>query len=83
MGYAALGHPDNFRAPQPLRINPLDPFFSFAPARAGAFEIVPGKPYVSHFRIVTADGPPDAKLFDRLWNDYAHPPEVTIAPAAR
>jgi hypothetical protein len=82
VGYAALGHPDNFRAPQPLRINPGDPFFSMAPARAGAFALTPGKPYVSHFRIVVRDGPPDGPLLERLWNDYAHPPEVTVRPPA-
>jgi hypothetical protein len=78
VGYAALGHPGNFRAPQPLRINPDDPFFSMAPARAGGFDIPPGKPYVSHFRIVVADGPADRALLDRLWNDYAHPAEATV-----
>jgi hypothetical protein len=80
VGYAALGHPDNFRFPQPLRINPTDPFFSLAPARAGPFAIVPGKPYVSHFRIVALDGPPDRALLDQLWEDYAHPPEVSVLP---
>jgi hypothetical protein len=78
VGYAALGHPSNFRFPQPLRINPTDPFFSLAPARAGPFAIVPGTPYVTHFRIVVLDGPPDRVLLERLWNDYAHPPEVTV-----
>jgi hypothetical protein len=82
VGYAVLGHPGNFRAPQPLRINPQDPFFSFAPAKAGAFDLVAGKPYVSHFRIITADGPADAKLFERQWNDYAHPPQVVVQGAA-
>jgi hypothetical protein len=79
-GYAALGHPGNFRAPQPLRINPSDPFFSLAPAAAGPFAIVPGKPYVSHFRVVVSDGPADRALLDRLWNDYARPPEVAVRP---
>jgi hypothetical protein len=83
VGYAALGHPSNFRAPQPLRINPSDPFFSLAPAAAGPFAILPGKPYVSRFRIVVADGPPDRALLDRLWNDYARPPEVTVTAGSR
>jgi hypothetical protein len=41
---------------------------------------VAGKPYMSHFRIITADGLPDAQLLDRQWNDYAHPPDVTVQP---
>jgi hypothetical protein len=80
-GYAALGHPTNFRAPQPMRINPDDPFFSMAPARAGPFALTAGKPYVTRFRIVASDGAPDKALLDRLWNDYARPPEVTLRPA--
>jgi hypothetical protein len=77
-GYAALGHPGNFRAPQPVRINPTDPFFSYAPVREGAFSIVPGTPYVTRFRFVATDGLPDKVLLDRLWNDYATPPAVNV-----
>ncbi len=77
-GYAALGHPNNFRAPQPVRINPTDPFFSIAPVRDSGFDIAPGKPFVSRYRIVISDGAPDAALLDRLWNDYARPPTVTL-----
>ena len=77
-GIAALDHPGNFRAPQPVRIHPKDPYFSLAPQKAGPFELVPGKPYVSRYRFVVSDGPVDRALLDRLWNDYAHPPEVTV-----
>ena len=80
-GYAALGHPENFRAPQPVRINPTNPFFSIAPVRDSGFDILPGKPYISRYRIVVADGGPDKALLDRLWNDYAHPPTVTVRAA--
>jgi hypothetical protein len=78
VGYAALGHPGNFRAPQPVRINPTDPFFSFAPVQASGFAIDPGKPYLSRYRIVVSDGAADKALLDRLWNDYATPPVVTV-----
>ena len=77
-GYAVLGHPSNFRAPQPMRINPTDPYFSFSPVKPSGFAITQGKPYVSRFRIVTSDGPADRALLDRLWNDYARPPAVTV-----
>jgi hypothetical protein len=76
-GYAVLGHPSNFRAPQPMRINPTDPYFSFSPVKPGGFPIVQGKPYPSRFRFVAVDGPPDKALFDRQWNDYATPPVVS------
>jgi hypothetical protein len=77
-GYAILGHPENFRAPQPVRLNPTDPFFSVAPVRMSGFNIMQGKPYISRYRIVVSDGAPDKALLDRLWNDYAKPPTVTV-----
>ena len=27
VGITILGHPDNFRAPQPMRLHPTEPFF--------------------------------------------------------
>jgi hypothetical protein len=77
-GYAVLGHPSNFRAPQPMRINPTDPYFSFSPVKPGGFPILPGKPFLSRFRFVVTDGEPDKAFFDRQWNDYANPPKVTL-----
>jgi hypothetical protein len=77
-GLAILCHPDNVRAPQPMRVHPSEPFFCYAPQQAGDMEITPGKPYVSRYRFVVHDGPPDKEVLERLWNDYAHPPEVKI-----
>ena len=77
-GLAILDHPRNFRSPQPMRIHPDDPFFNFAPPQLGKFEIAPGAPYVSRYRYVVADGPPDAAELERLWRDYADPPRVTV-----
>jgi hypothetical protein len=78
VGIAILSHPDNFRAPQPMRIHPTEPFFNFAPQQAGDMEIKPGDKYVSRYRFVVHDGPPDKAELDRLWNDYAHPPVVKV-----
>jgi hypothetical protein len=75
-GIAFLGHPANFRAPQPMRIHPDEPFFNFAPCQLGDIEIAPGQTYVSRYRMVVSDGPPDKAELERLWNDYAHPPQV-------
>jgi Methane oxygenase PmoA len=80
-GFAVLGHPQNFRAPQPFRVHPNEPFVSIAPAKAGDFSIEPGKPYVSRYRFVSADGPADRALYDRLWNDFAHPPHARFQAA--
>jgi hypothetical protein len=78
-GLAILCHPENFRAPQPMRIHPSEPFFCYAPQQAGDMEIAPAKPYGSRYRFVVHDGRPHKEVLERLWNDYAHPPKVEIA----
>jgi hypothetical protein len=77
-GFAILGHPSNYRFPQPMRIHPSEPFFNFAPAQLGDMEITPGVPHVTKLRIVTHDGEPDSSLIDRYWYDFAYPPGVSI-----
>jgi len=77
-GIAVLCHPDNFRAPQPMRLHPTEPFFCFAPSQLGDWEIAPDKPLVSRYRFVVTDGPADKTELERLWNDYAHPPTARI-----
>lgn len=77
-GIAVLDHPSNFRAPQAMRINPDQPFFCYSPSLLGQWEIMPGKPYISRYRFIVYDGEPDKAELDRLWNDYANPPQVVI-----
>jgi hypothetical protein len=77
-GVTILGHPENFRAPQPMRLHPKEPFFCFAPSQAGDWEIEPGKPYVSRYRFVVSDGRPEAGKIEEIWRAYAHPPKVAI-----
>ncbi len=77
-GIAILGRPDNLRAPEPMRLNPTDPFFCYALPQLGRFEIRPGTAHVARYRFIVADGGPDAKEIDRIWSDYADPPQVTI-----
>lgn len=76
-GIAILGHPENFRAPQPIRVHPSEPFVSFAPQIAGDMKIRHGEEYRSAYRFVVFDGEPDKELLDRLWHDYAEPPSAT------
>jgi len=52
------------------------PFYPATVTRVAAIE--PGKPYVARYRVIAADGPADAKEIERLWNDYANPPKVTV-----
>jgi len=77
-GIAILCHPENFRAPQPMRLHPSEPFFCYAPSQLDSFEIKPGDTYISRYRFIVHDGAPDRAELDRLWNDYAHPPEVKV-----
>ncbi len=77
-GIAVLCHPSNFRAPQPFRAHPSEPFLCLAPSQLGDWEIKPGEDYVSRYRFVVRDGEPDKDEFNRQWNDYAHPPQVTV-----
>ena len=73
-GMAVLIHPDNFRFPQPLRLNPKNPQLCVAPSAEGDWSIEPEKPLVLKYRIILADETPEAAELERLWVDYARPP---------
>ncbi len=70
-GMTVLGHPGNFRFPQPVRAHPDEPFFCFAPQQLGGMEILPGQKYIARYRLVITDGEPDAKTAEGWWADYA------------
>ncbi len=70
-GVTILGHPSNFRFPQPVRANPDQPFFCFAPQQLGLMRIVPEETYVSRYRLIVADGEPDAVAAEAAWVEYA------------
>jgi hypothetical protein len=77
-GVTIMSHPENFRAPQPMRIHPTEPFFCFAPSQLGDWQIEPGKLYVSRYRFVVSDGRPDRGKIERIWKGYAQPPKVVV-----
>lgn len=72
-GIVILCDPKNFRAPQPVRVHPTEPFFCFVPQQLGDFEITKDKPYTATYRFAVVDGAPDQKAFDQLWQDFANP----------
>lgn len=78
-GVTIFCDPDNFRAPQPVRLHPNKPYFCFAPMSLGAFKIEAGTPYVSRFRFYVHNGPLDVQTAERIWNDLADPPRITIS----
>lgn len=72
-GILVMGHPTNFRYPQPVRLHPEMPYFCFAPMVLGEFAIEPGKPYVSKYRYVAYDGELSADEANAVLHDYTHP----------
>jgi hypothetical protein len=77
-GIAVLGHAANFRFPEPLRIHPTMPYMVFTPAHLGPWRIEPERPHVSRYRFVAHDGEAVPADLDRLWRDFAVPPEVVV-----
>lgn len=78
VGMAVLAHPTNVRMPQPLRLHPSEPFLCFAPSQIGDWRITPDEPLVQRYRIIVADGEPDAATIERRWQAYANEPIVTV-----
>lgn len=77
-GFAVLDHPGNPRSPQSVRIHPEMPYFCYGPVPMGPLAITSDQPYRASYRIVVFDGEPDPELLDRLWDDFAQPPEVRL-----
>lgn len=67
----AMGSPRNFRAPQPVRLHPVKPYFCFSPAVEGQFVISPAKPYISRYRFLVQSLDIDADTITRHWKTYA------------
>lgn len=63
-GVAVICSQENFRFPQPVRLHPTMPYFSFAPMATGPFEIKPKQVFESKYRIVTFDGKLDPKIIE-------------------
>jgi hypothetical protein len=77
-GITIMCHPDNFRAPQPMRIHPTEPFFCFAPSQDGDWAIAPGESYEAQYRYIVYDGEPNPEFINQMWLDYVDPPRVEI-----
>lgn len=78
-GIAVLSHPANFRHPEPVRLHPNEPYFSWTPSQLGEWAIEPGEPHRVRYRYVVHDGGPDPEELNRLWMDFAEPPAVSVA----
>ena len=63
--------PQNFRAPQHVRIHPNKPYFCFAPMVDGPFKITPGTKYVSRYRYLVTSHAADVNNIQKHWDEYA------------
>ncbi len=77
-GLTVMGHPQNFRFPQHVRLHPSMPYFCFAPMVLGEFKIEAGQSFDSRFRFVAHDGPLDRLQAIRLWRDWSDPPTSSL-----
>ncbi|BCX46872.1 dehydrogenase [Haloferula helveola] len=66
-----FGSPENFRAPQHVRIHPDKPYFCFAPMVDGPFKISPGEDYTSRYRYLITSKALDQDVIEKHWNDYS------------
>lgn len=73
-GIAVMGHPKNFRHPQPVRTVPTQPYAVMSPMVDGEFTIESDNPYSAQYRIVTFDGPPNREKLDAIAKDFATTP---------
>lgn len=77
-GIGIMGHPDNADHPLGVFINEVEPFFSYGPIPVKELLIQPGSPYTMKFRFIVHDGEMSIEELDRLWEDFAYPPGVTV-----
>ncbi len=66
-----LGHPDNFRAPQPARLHDTKPYFCFSPCVSEDFEISREKPLHAKYRYLVTDDQPNATWIESQWQEFA------------
>jgi hypothetical protein len=80
-GVTFFSNPKNFRHPEPMRLWPEPTnylFFNFCPSQLGEWEMKPGEDHVFRYRWYVHEGKPEVAEIERIWNDYANPPQVTV-----
>lgn len=77
-GILFLSHPDNRSHPEPMRVWPEDSnggkenvFIEFCPIRHEAWEILPGKKYTLHYRMIVYDGNMTAEEAEEYWKSFS------------
>ncbi len=83
-GITFFSHPSNRDFPEPMRVWPEnqngvgDVYFEFCPTRHKDWQLDPGNLYRLKYRMLVYDGKIDKGTAERLWNDFAYPPAVTL-----
>ena len=65
-GVAILGHPSNFRYPEPIRIHPTMPYYCVAPMVGQAFVIPPNGAFQATYTYLSYDGAVPVEALDEL-----------------
>lgn len=73
-----FNHPGNFRSPQPVRLNPVKPYFVFAPEVLGAFTISAEQPYRARYRYLLQDDLTDPEILNAHWQRFAASPAPSV-----
>ena len=71
VSFVVFCSPQNYRAPQHVRLHPNKPYFCFAPTVTGPFQIEPGQKYVSHYRYLVTSKAADEDFIRKHWHRYA------------
>ncbi|WP_186767397.1 DUF6807 domain-containing protein [Blastopirellula retiformator] len=79
-GITVMDSPENFRFPQPVRLHPDKPYFSFSPQVEGGFEIDSKSTYRSRYLAVPHDGPVDRQKVEAIWRSFANPLTLKETP---
>ena len=75
---AIMGHPNNFRHPEPVRLHPNKPYFVFTPPQLGKFELRPGDEFAARYRYFVTDALADPTSINAVWNAYRDPPKTRV-----
>ncbi|CAH1001751.1 hypothetical protein LEM8419_02657 [Neolewinella maritima] len=82
-GVLFMSHPDNYNAPEQIRIWPTgqnggveNVFVNFNPAQDRDYVLRPGGSYRLRYGMRVYDGRIDSLQAERYWQDFAYPPQV-------
>lgn len=84
-GILFMSSPQNYNAPQPIRIYPQDwfnglgeLFFCFTPTLTTDWLLTPGRNYVQRYRVLVYSGKINKEEAEAVWQSFAYPPDITI-----